>query len=180
MAAPNLIQRYRYDDYKEWEDSWELIDGIPYAMAPAPYPKHQKIVAHIWRELDKNLKCIFKDMCEVYISPVDWKVDDTTVVQPDVAIFCEKSDKQYFLQTPLLVVEVLSLSTALKDTTVKFELYQKEGVKSYIIIDPDTKRGEIFELNDGKYELIKAVNRDDVYDFLDKECETRVDFSNVF
>ena len=180
MAAPKLAQRYTYDNYKEWEDSWELINGIPYAMAPAPYPKHQKIVAHIWRELDRNLKCIFKDICEVYISPVDWRVDDTTVVQPDVAIFCEESDKQYFSKTPLLVVEVLSLSTALKDTTTKFELYQREGVKVYIIIDPDTQKGEIFQLQDGKYELAKTVEKEGIYNFSDKECKTTIDFNKVF
>ena len=33
---------YTYEDYKYWEDSWEIIDGIPYAMSPAPYPKHGK------------------------------------------------------------------------------------------------------------------------------------------
>jgi hypothetical protein len=29
---------YTYNDYKDWEGSWELIDGVPFAMAPAPYP----------------------------------------------------------------------------------------------------------------------------------------------
>ena len=33
---------YTYEQYKTWDDSWELIDGVPYAMSPAPYPKHQK------------------------------------------------------------------------------------------------------------------------------------------
>lgn len=31
---------YTYEQYKTWDDSWELIDGVPYAMSPAPYPKH--------------------------------------------------------------------------------------------------------------------------------------------
>ncbi len=60
MSTPSLIERYTYEDYKSWEGRWELIDGIAYAMAPAPYPKHQRVVSHIWRELDKNLNCILK------------------------------------------------------------------------------------------------------------------------
>ena len=43
-----------YDEYKTWDDSWELIDGIPFAMSPAPYPKHQKVVACIYK-LTQNL-----------------------------------------------------------------------------------------------------------------------------
>jgi len=50
------FQYYTYDDYKEWEESWELINGVAYAMAPAPYPKHQKIVFQIGKELDNNLE----------------------------------------------------------------------------------------------------------------------------
>ncbi len=180
MAVPELAPRFTYKEYQQWEDSWELIDGIPYAMAPAPYPKHQKIVAHVWKELDKNLDCIFKNVCEVYISPIDWKVNETTVVQPDVALFCEQTQKQYFSKTPLLVVEVLSMATALKDTTTKFELYEREGVPTYIIIDPDTQRAEIFELHEGKYRRVQKIEREGVYRFKHKECETEIDFQNVF
>ncbi len=180
MAVPELVPRFTYKEYQEWEDSWELIDGIPYAMAPAPYPKHQKIVAHIWKELDKNLNCIFKNVCEVYISPIDWKVNETTVVQPDVALFCEQTDKQYFSKTPLLIVEVLSMATALKDTTTKFDLYEREGVATYIIIDPDTQKAEIFELYEGKYRRVQKIEREGVYRFKHKECETEVDFQKIF
>jgi Uma2 family endonuclease len=174
------MSHFTYEDYKEWEDSWELIDGVPYAMAPAPYPKHQKIVFAISKELDKNLNCTFKDICEVYISPVDWKIDETSVVQPDIAIFCEKTQKQYFSKTPLLVVEVLSRATALKDTTTKFELYQKEGVSCYMIVDPNKQKAEIFELENGKYKLAKKIDQDGEYLFLHKSCEVSVDFSVVF
>lgn len=180
MSALALISLFKYEDYIKWEDSWELIDGIPYAMAPAPYPKHQRIVFKISKILDKNLKCIFKDRCEVYISPVDWKVDDTTVVQPDVAIFCEKTDKQYFQKTPLLIVEVLSRSTALKDTTTKFDLYEREGVGCYILIDPTKQKVEIYELEDKKYELKKRVENSGEYSYENDGCEIEIDFGEVF
>ena len=170
---------YSYDDYVKWEGSWELIDGIAYAMSPAPYPKHQKIVLRIATELDDNLNCSNKN-CAVYISPIDWKVSENTVVQPDVSIFCEKDDKQYFTKTPPLVVEVLSKATALKDVTTKFKLYEKEGVEFYIIIEPNSEVGDIFKLEDGEYKLLKKVTKEDSFEFELNECKSAIDFSKVF
>jgi len=174
------FQYYTYQDYKEWEGRWELIDGIAYSMSPAPYPKHQRVVSHIWRELDKNLECLNKN-CEVYISPVDWKINDNTTVQPDVAIFCEDTDKQFFSKTPPIVVEVLSKATAIKDVTTKFKLYEKEGVEFYIIVEPNSEISDIFRLIDGEYQLMKKATKDDIYNFeLSNECSTSIDFSTIF
>ncbi len=171
---------YTYEDYKAWEGSWELIDGVAYAMAPAPYPIHQRIVFKIGKELDRNLTCSDPN-CEIYISPVDWKVSESTVVQPDVALFCEETTQQYFSKTPPLVVEVLSKATALKDVTTKMKLYEREGVKFYIIIEPNTQRSDIFQRINGRYQLIKKATREDSYRFeLSEECFTKVDFSMIF
>jgi len=174
------FQYYTYDDYKEWEESWELINGVAYAMAPAPYPKHQKIVANVWRELDNNLECSNKN-CAFYLSPIDWKVNENTVVQPDVALFCEETEKQFFSKTPPLVVEVLSKNTALKDVTTKFQLYEKEGVLYYVIIEPHTEISDIFKLVEGEYQLMKKATKEDIYSFdISPECQTKVDFSKLF
>jgi Uma2 family endonuclease len=174
------FQYYTYEQYKTWDDSWELIDGVPYAMSPAPYPKHQKAVARIWKELDTNLECSL-DLCEVYISPVDWKIDETTVVQPDVALFCEETEKQFFSKTPPLVVEVLSKATALKDVTTKKALYEKVGVLYYVIVEPNTEIADVYKLTDGKYVHIDKYTKDDSYTFtLSDVCQTAIDFSNVF
>ena len=182
MAAIDYdhFQYYTYEQYKTWDDKWELIDGVPYAMSPAPYPKHQKVVFRVSKELDKNLECN-EDICEIYFAPVDWKIDNTTVVQPDVALFCEETENQFFSKTPPLVVEVLSKSTAVKDVTVKKSLYEKVGVLYYVIIEPNTKMADIYLLVNGKYMHVGTYTKDDKYDFkLSKECQTSIDFSNVF
>ena len=41
------LPHYTYDDYVQWEGRWELINGIPYAMTPAPSVKHQLISQNI-------------------------------------------------------------------------------------------------------------------------------------
>jgi len=37
------IAHYNYQDYKNLEDNWELIDGIPFAMSPSAKILHQHI-----------------------------------------------------------------------------------------------------------------------------------------
>ena len=182
MAAIDYdkFQYYTYDDYRHWEDRWELIDGVAYAMSPAPYPKHQKTVAHIWRELDTNLECSEKK-CEAYLSPIDWKVSEDTVVQPDVALFCEETEAQFFSKTPPLIVEVLSKATALKDVTTKKDLYEREGVLFYVITEPETEITDIFKLTDGKYRHIGKYTKEDHCEFeLPDGCRSGIDFSRVF
>ncbi len=168
---------YTHSDYITWGDSWELINGVAYAMAPAPYPKHQSIVLNASWELKKHLNC---QNCEVYVSPIDWKINESSVVQPDVAIFCEKTKEQYFSKTPPLVIEVLSRSTALKDVTTKFSLYEREGVKYYVIIEPESEISDVFELIDGKYELQKKITKNDLYIFKFDNCITKIDFNELF
>ncbi len=47
---------YNYDDYKEWEGDWELIDGIAYAMSPSPMITHQAISMLTGSSLIDSLK----------------------------------------------------------------------------------------------------------------------------
>ncbi|HIP51427.1 MAG TPA: Uma2 family endonuclease, partial [Campylobacterales bacterium] len=76
------IEYYTYDDYTHWEGEWELIDGIAYAMAPSPMISHQAIAGEITFELVSSVrKC--KD-CLVVIEQ-DWKVDEMTVLKPDIS-----------------------------------------------------------------------------------------------
>ena len=43
MGALDYIKHYTYEDYKLWEGKWELYEGYPVAMSPAPMIKHQTI-----------------------------------------------------------------------------------------------------------------------------------------
>ena len=170
--ALKLEKKYTYKDYEKWEDRFELIDGVAYAMAPAPIPKHQILVGRIYNELIENLDC---KNCEVFIAPVDWKIDEQTVVQPDVSIFCEDiENKKYLTTIPKLVVEVLSVSTIFKDVNIKFKLYEKVGVKYYVIVNPENNEYKIFKLKNGEYKEKKEAK------FKWDDCETKIDFKKVF
>ena len=173
MAHPakTLEQKYTYGDYFSWRDGerWELIEGVPYNMSPAPSRIHQKIVS--------NLNKIFANFlsgkkCEVYPAPFDVRLpeknedDDeiATVVQPDLSIICDekKLDDRGCRGAPDIVVEILSPFSAARDRKQKFEVYQKHLVKEYWVVYPNEEFIDIFVLDDkGKYQTPKAFTKGD-------------------
>jgi hypothetical protein len=103
--ADEVLPYYTEKEWQEWDGSWELIEGQPYAMAPAPYVKHQEISLNIATYFKEKLRdCPMR--CKTLL-PVDWYVDETTIVQPDVLIVCgENIGTKKLTITPTLVVEV--------------------------------------------------------------------------
>ena len=69
-AALDSRQRHRYRDYATWPDDerWELIDGVAYAMTPAPTLRHQTISLRLAAALLDLLK---GGACRVFAAPVD-------------------------------------------------------------------------------------------------------------
>ena len=128
---------YTYEDYCQWEGRWELIEGMPYAMSPAPIPSHQRVGAFLCTLFMQALKKCKK--CKVFL-PLDWKIKEDTIVQPDLLIVCDRVEKKFLDFAPALVVEILSASTASKDRGEKMELYQSQQVKYYLIVDPRFKK----------------------------------------
>ena len=143
MPIPEKKERYTYQDYCGWldEQRWELIDGKPYNMTPAPSFHHQTIVGNIYSYLNYALK---GKNCVPSIAPSDVVLSKDDVVQPDVFVVCdpEKITKENVQGAPDLVIEVLSPSTAKKDRWEKLKLYERFGVVEYILIDPDGQYAE--------------------------------------
>jgi hypothetical protein len=46
-----ISKKYTYADYLQWpnDERWELIDGVPCDMSPAPSRTHQKILLDLAR-----------------------------------------------------------------------------------------------------------------------------------
>jgi len=158
MALPQKKeeQRYTYADYCQWDDGerWELIDGVSYLMSPAPLRTHQGISRELTRQLANFL---IGKPCKVYAAPFDVRLNadtyDDTVVQPDLLIVCDSSklDDKGCTGAPDMVIEILSPSTGRHDKLVKFQTYQKAGVREYWIVDPDTRTVQVNILENGKY-----------------------------
>lgn len=175
--ANKIIPHYTYEDWVHWEGKWELIEGHPIAMSPTPVPAHQRAAAEIITELTIALRQSDCKKCRVY-DQLDFKISDDTILVPDILIICGEIKKKYLDFPPALVVEILSPSTALKDRHTKYEFYQQQGIKYYLIVDTDKKIIEIYELNGKEYKMQTKTGSNKFQ--LADDCSIAPDFSNVF
>ncbi len=174
--TPKDLPDYSYEDYRQWEGDWELIQGVPYAMAPSPVKLHQQLVGYLFREVSSRTE-ICPD-CEVLLDE-DWKLDSKTVLRPDLSLVCGDRNPDYISKTPELIFEVLSLATARRDEELKFRLYQEEGVGYYVLVYPDELLAKIYHNGEGSFH--KVAERDgDRFHFEALSCPFELDFEAVF
>lgn len=175
MESQKYIPKYTFEDYKIWKGDWELIEGHPVSMSPSPVKKHQLIGGDIFALLHNTFpKNDLKCNCKVFYE-LDWKVRKDTILRPDIMIVCDDRESDFVETVPVLIVEVFSPSTYLKDRNTKFKIYEENGVSYYIMVDPDSKKIEIFQLIDNKYKEV------DLGTFkLNRECSIQVDLDSIF
>ena len=174
--ALDYVEYYTYEDYKKWQGDWELINGHPYAMAPSPIGIHQFLNGSIFRVLDEEL-----EECENCFALIeeDWIISNDTVLRPDTLVVCKEDLFSNVKKTPNLIVEVVSKSTQKRDETIKKEIYEKEGVKTYILIYPEILKARVFSLENGKYKNL-GMFVDETIPAQIEECEVNINFEKVF
>jgi len=150
--ATKADQRYSYEDYKNWGDEtrWEIIDGRAYAMVPAPSTRHQDVCGNIFAILRSQLA---DKKCKAYIAPTDVVLDQHNIVQPDVIVVCDKNQitRENIQGPPAIIFEVISPTSTKVDRLTKRGLYQKFGVKEYLIVYPELGMVERFTLEKHAY-----------------------------
>ena len=167
---------YSYDDYKLWEGNWELMDGIAVAMSPAPMRKHQSLASEIIYNIRTQLDDC--ELCEV-LGEVDYKISDDTVLRPDIVLSCGETNESYLTKAPEIIVEIISKSTAKRDENYKFEIYEREKVKYYIIVYPTDLKAKIFKL-DGKWYDKQGDFSKESYEFKETTCNMTLNFEKIF
>ena len=178
-SAIKILPHYTYEEYCLWEGRWELIDGIPYAMSPPPIPRHQRTAANLIYEFEnaiRNKKC---KHCKVY-DFIDVKVSEDTILQPDVLIVCKPITKKFLDFAATLVVEILSPATAFKDRHVKLSLYEKMGIKYFLIVDIDKKLIEINTLANQQYQLTTYTGSNAFTFIVEDDCTIDVELNNIW
>lgn len=174
-----ILPNYTYEDYCLWEGRWEVIDGIPYAMSPAPVPRHQMISVELMAEFRNALKIANCKNCRVY-NFIDFIIGEHTILQPDMLIVCKPIEEKYLDFPPALIAEILSPSTAMKDRNNKFSIYQAQKIPYYLIIDADKKEIEIYLLKDGKYELVSFHDEDQFVFSFTEQCSVSIKLSEIW
>lgn len=141
---------------------YELVGGR-LEVSPAPVLPHVRVQ----HRLAFHLECAANDEVEIVNEPgVVLNGTGTHYRQPDVAVLrAQDVGKRWVIRPPLLVVEVLSLSSAIRDLNVKRREYAKFGVPSYWIINPDDDNPSILELrlDGGEYRTAAEVDGMEVF-----------------
>jgi Uma2 family endonuclease len=176
MGARDYIPHYTYDDYAQFEGDWELFEGVPVAMAPAPLISHQAIAYAFARVLSDAI-----DDCEpcLVVGETDYRLTDDTVFRPDVVLICSEPNDAYITKAPEIVIEVVSSSTRKRDEEYKYARYEAAVVKYYVLAYPETLQAEVFLLENGRY--VKAGTfSTEIYRFEETSCDVAIDFERVF
>jgi prevent-host-death family protein len=137
-------KKVSYEEFMEiYEKStlrMELINGEIHLLA-SPSIGHQELLGRlhlIFNEYFKGKKCrVFLAPFDVHFRKKDFNEPD--VMQPDLLVVCDLtnniSEKDKYMGTPTLVIEILSDSTRSKDMIDKLNTYRLSGMKEYWIID---------------------------------------------
>ncbi len=161
MAIPRA-RPLTYDDLQTVPDDghrYELVDGV-LLVTPAPSWRHQDVVLG----LASLLRAAIGPELIVVAAPADYKVSDTTVLEPDVIVARRADISPTFLdRTAVLVVEVLSPSTRLTDLGTKRLAFEAAGVPAYWIVDPDGPSITELRLEAGRYEERATISGDEEF-----------------
>jgi len=178
MSVADILPRYTYEDYLEWKGDWELIEGVPVAMAPSPMKIHQNIALEILRVLSDALEEQECDDCEVTFE-LDWKLSNDTVLRPDIVFTCNDDNDKYLTKAPKIIIEVISPATARNDETVKFGIYEDEGVAYYILVYPEDLVAKAYKIKENRYVKVGDFSSEKLL-FSDIDCPLSIDFERVF
>lgn len=137
----------------------EVIENILY-MTPAPHFFHQEISSElhfaIVGELKKN------DSGKCVAAPIDVFLDSENAFQPDI-VFIAKENLGIIKDgrirgAPDLIIEILSPGSEKNDKIIKRNVYERNGVKEYFIVEPKTKEVITYYLKGKKFEKQTSKN----------------------
>jgi len=157
-------ETFTQDEFEAWlaelpswdSNHYELINGSVVMTPPAGWP-HGNTGARIVYALTDCAKR--QQLGEVFESSTGYRLPSGDTLEPDVSFISTARlqagpapQRGKFLEiVPNLVVEILSTTTAVRDRTEKKEIYERNGVEEYWLVDTDKRIIIIFRLSAGWY-----------------------------
>lgn len=169
LDAVRSTVRLTYDDLVAMfpEDDGlrhELIDGEHF-VTPSPATRHQMLSLRLTLALGNHLEA-HPEQGSLFVARFDVVMTPYDVVEPDLLVVL--GDQQDILTeknvqgAPGLVVEILSPSTRKRDLTLKRQLFDREGVREYWIVDPDRNSVAVYRrVDDGSFPLATTLEAKD-------------------
>lgn len=155
MSCPASCLTFTYADYLAWEqrqpERHEYVRGEVFAMAGTT-DRHNEISGNFYTLLRQHLR---GTPCRVFMADVKVRVEAADCgFYPDLQVTCAESDRADRLvkRFPVLVVEVLSDSTASYDLGDKFAAYQQlDSLREYVLVDQERIRVQVYRRRDGQW-----------------------------
>ncbi len=128
------------DAFLEWAEAqdserYQLIGGQIVAMAPERV-EHAHVKFQVAKAFDAAI-AEAKLECRAFVDGVSVKIDEATVFEPDALVNCGAPIPRHSLiaPNPVIVVEVVSPTSARRDLAVKFTNYFRHpGVQHYLVV----------------------------------------------
>jgi Uma2 family endonuclease len=184
ISPEEYLTQERLADFKS-----EYLDGFVYAMAGGS-PQHNQLGVNITTELNIQLR---QSHCNVYSSDLKIGVSrHGPFFYPDASVVCgvlEFHDKyRDVVLNPVLIIEVLSKSTANFDQGEKFEAYRRiVTLQEYVLVAQ--KKPHIMRYtrqSHGGWSFYETYNIEDTVHLASIECDlaladvyAKVDFSQA-
>lgn len=162
-AWPPAGQPFTVDELDRMPDDgrrYELLGGV-LVVSPRPNTVHQAVATRLIVALSATCP---PDLLVVPEPAV--QLSRETEFDPDIVVVrLADVGPAKFTVPPLLALEIRSASTALVDLNVKKAAYERFGVGSYWIVDPDLVAPSLtaFELRNGRYAQVAHVRGDQVF-----------------
>lgn len=152
------------EEYFELEENnpdtrYEYLDGYVYMMSGGS-ANHATISGNIYALLKSFLR---GGPCRVYNSDMKVRVSEKRYFHPDVTVTCDPRDRGTtdLIQSPRLVIEVLSPSTEARDRGRKLQCYLAcPSIEEYLLVDTRSMRIEIYRKEQKKW-VYDAFEADD-------------------
>ena len=155
------VEEYFQLEENDPDTRYEYVDGHVYAMAGGT-ANHDTIKSNIQRILWNLLR---GSGCRVYSSDMKVYISETRYFHPDVIVTCDPRDRGTVqaIQSPRLVVEVLSPSTELTDRTWKLKNYRNHPtIEEYVLADSQSCKIEIYYKENSRWIYEAFENSDEI------------------
>lgn len=131
------------------QERHEYVDGEIFAMSGASSP-HNLITGNLYMAFRAHLR---GKPCQVFMADIKLRVEAANCYfYPDLMVTCSETDRQsrYVMNEPMLVVEILSPSTALYDRDKKFAAYrQLPSLQEYVLVDAEQMGIDCYRRGEG-------------------------------
>jgi Uma2 family endonuclease len=137
--SERAVRRLSQNEFLEWcqfqDTNYELVDGVPAANVSARRA-HDRVVVNTIGSLANQLD---GNPCQPFSDDTAVRIPNGNARRPDVGVDCGQFDPDALtVESPRLVLEVLSPSTRTLDMFDKLDEYKTvPGLAHIILVDPD-------------------------------------------